>query len=239
MYYHRCLCHRHVTFSRPLALFTKFLVWTRMSYSTKNERIYVASHCKHHQYTDSELDPHTPTRHPILWFITQKREHLTWDEINRYCKNFQFYDSKFDLILEKYPYGPWFMLGVLCLSFGWYGLIAWILLSLGHFLPLFFNFFAHAFAGYIFEVPGKPIKTEARNIPFGFLLSSAGEEYHANHHQWPNSPNFGIFWWEPDLGYWFLKFLSIFKLVTVHETKLKIDRKSLKVRFVKYKESLT
>ena len=53
---------------------------------------------------------------------------------------------------------------------------------------------------------------ESRNNLLVALLT-LGEGWHNNHHHYPNSVQQGFYWWEIDLTYWMLLFLSKLGLV--------------------------
>jgi stearoyl-CoA desaturase (delta-9 desaturase) len=48
---------------------------------------------------------------------------------------------------------------------------------------------------------------------FGFIIG--GEELHNNHHAYPSSAKFSSKWWEIDIGWFYIKLLSLFGLAKV------------------------
>jgi stearoyl-CoA desaturase (delta-9 desaturase) len=48
---------------------------------------------------------------------------------------------------------------------------------------------------------------DSRNNLFISLIT-LGEGWHNNHHHYPSSVNQGFYWWEIDITFWILKFLS-------------------------------
>ena len=48
---------------------------------------------------------------------------------------------------------------------------------------------------------------DSRNNLFISLIT-LGEGWHNNHHHYPGSVNQGFYWWEIDITFWILKFLS-------------------------------
>jgi len=48
---------------------------------------------------------------------------------------------------------------------------------------------------------------ESRNNLFISLIT-LGEGWHNNHHHYPSSVKQGFYWWEIDVTYWVLNFLS-------------------------------
>ena len=55
-------------------------------------------------------------------------------------------------------------------------------------------------------------KDDSKNSLIIALLTF-GEGWHNNHHYYPNSTRQGFFWWEIDISYYVLKFMSLFGLV--------------------------
>ena len=53
---------------------------------------------------------------------------------------------------------------------------------------------------------------DSRNNLFISLIT-LGEGWHNNHHHYPGSVNQGFYWWEIDITYWILKFLSWFGII--------------------------
>jgi stearoyl-CoA desaturase (delta-9 desaturase) len=53
---------------------------------------------------------------------------------------------------------------------------------------------------------------DSRNNLFISLIT-LGEGWHNNHHHYPGSVNQGFYWWEIDITYWVLKFLSWFGII--------------------------
>ena len=53
---------------------------------------------------------------------------------------------------------------------------------------------------------------DSRNNLFISLIT-LGEGWHNNHHHYPGSVNQGFYWWEIDITYWILKFLSWFGVI--------------------------
>jgi stearoyl-CoA desaturase (delta-9 desaturase) len=43
---------------------------------------------------------------------------------------------------------------------------------------------------------------------------TCGEGWHNNHHHYQSSANQGFYWWEIDVSYYVLKFLSLFGVVS-------------------------
>jgi stearoyl-CoA desaturase (delta-9 desaturase) len=51
----------------------------------------------------------------------------------------------------------------------------------------------------------RPYETRENSRNSALLsLVTLGESWHNNHHKFPNSPSFGLAWYRPDPGYWFL-----------------------------------
>jgi stearoyl-CoA desaturase (delta-9 desaturase) len=45
------------------------------------------------------------------------------------------------------------------------------------------------------------------------VIPTFGEAWHHNHHAFPNSAKFGLYWWQIDFGYWLIRILEMSRLV--------------------------
>lgn len=224
IYFHRSIAHGLLELSKPLDEFFKFFTWTFDMYSDNYKKEYRAGHIKHHRYSDSVDDPHSPHFFSLkqMMFVNPKLPgdayFLTDEEIEKYTKNIQINSTWLDKKIYS-PYkdkGVWVWHIIITLLFGPIGLLLSLLLLrfMLNALIQFFNPYLLHKIGY--KSSGGKTNTEdkSRNfIPFGILL--AGEELHSNHHNFMGQVNFAKKWYEFDIGYAYIKILKHFKLLNI------------------------
>lgn len=157
---------------------------------------WVATHRKHHRYTDTDKDPHGLSK----GFLQVQFGSFIDAPNLRYVPD--LLRSKFHTTLHQYY---WLLnLGyivVVTVLFGVQGLV------FGYFVPTllvwhagsFINTINHRFGYRNFAT--KDLSTN--NFFTGYLVS--GEGWHNNHHAAANDEQFGKKWWEFDLGYQVIK----------------------------------
>ncbi|HHB11940.1 MAG TPA: hypothetical protein ENK62_01915 [Chromatiales bacterium] len=141
--------------------------------------------------------------------------------------------------MERRLYTRWRNLGITLMlvidlvAFGVLGLSIWAVQMI--WIPLFaagvINGLGHWWGYRNFESPDA-----ATNIvPWGLLIG--GEELHNNHHAYPSSAKLSSRWWEIDLGWGYIRLLSLFGLARVRRvapvpvidaTKQQIDMDTLR-----------
>ena len=206
LYLHRSQAHRSVTFDPRIEHFMRFWLWLTTGMVTKQ---WVATHRKHHRYTDKDGDPHSPKVFGI-WQIffggafyykdaAQDKEMVNaygagtpddWMERNVYTR-FNFAGIVIMFVIDS-------------VIFGWaWGWLPWLWQMV--WIPLWaagvVNGFGHWW-GY------RNTKTEdfSTNIsPWGIIIG--GEELHNNHHADPASAKLSMKPWEFDLGWMYIQLL--------------------------------
>ncbi len=231
IYLHRHQAHRALTLHPVVSHFFRFWLWLTTGMITRD---WVAIHRKHHATNDVEGDPHSPQ---VLGI-----KKVFWEGAELYraaCK-----DSP---MIEKYSHGtpddwvenkiykPHSAKGILLmfiinlLLFGAPGITIWALQML--WIPLhaagIINGIGHywGYRNYECRDAGTNI------IPWGFWIG--GEELHNNHHTFASSAKFSIKWWEFDLGWFYIRCLSLLGLAKVKKLppKFVIDSTKLQVDF--------
>lgn len=210
LYLHRSQAHRSVTFHPVVSHFMRFWLWLTTGMITKQ---WVAVHRSHHQFSDTENDPHSPKVYGIwrvlfggafLYVKAKKNKKLVHD---------LGYGTPADWI-EKNLYTAYPLMGILLMAiidlvvFGPMGIIMWGVQML--WIPFFaagvINGVGH-YWGYRNIKNGE----SSRNIcPWAFWIG--GEELHANHHDNGTSAKFSHKWWEFDIGWVYICILRFFKL---------------------------
>ncbi len=209
VYAHRSIAHRAVTLHPIVAHFMRFWLWFATGTPTRR---WVAVHRKHHAFTDLPEDPHSPAQHGLakiffLGYFYYRREAMNKATIEKYggdnCPNDWLERNVYD---KHDNLGLLLMLGLDLLLFGWYGLFAYAvqIIWVSLWAAGFINGVGHVLGYRNFDT-----KDTSRNImPVAVICS--GEELHNNHHRWPRSAKFAMKWWEVDVGWMFIRTLSVF-----------------------------
>jgi stearoyl-CoA desaturase (Delta-9 desaturase) len=217
--YHRYFSHKTYKTSRTF----QFLMALLGTTAAQRDPLWWASHHRlHHQYADTEEDPHSPIRRGFWW------AHLGW-VMRRECM-----ETRFDRIkdfakypelrwLNRHPYLPAILFALLLYSLG---------AGLEKAAPqwgasgtqfLFYGFFLSTIAVYhvtfsinsILHMYGKrPYHTadQSRNN-WPIALLTMGEGWHNNHHRYALSTRQGFKWWQLDLSYLILRGLQALHIV--------------------------
>ncbi|NCN10808.1 MAG: acyl-CoA desaturase [Leptospira sp.] len=204
--YHRYFSHNAFKTSR---VFQFILGWIGAMSMQKGPLWWAAHHRNHHRYSDTELDIHSP-KQKGFWY-----SHMIWflkDDYNDY-------DSRIIKDYYKYPEMVWLdrynWIPPLTYAIGLYLIGGWAWLVYGYAVSTFFlghgtwaiNSLAHVIGSRRYDT-----KDDSRNN-FFLAIITMGEGWHNNHHHYAHSANQGFFWYEIDLSYYILRFLSMFGIV--------------------------
>ncbi len=216
MCYHRLLTHRG--YKVPRWLEHALAVCGTLSLEG-GPIFWVATHRVHHQLSDHEGDPHSPTEGTFWahmgWIMSGQSLHAETSILTRYAPDLgrdQFY-----VWLSKYHWIPlttvgFALLGGGCLLGGWREGISMVLwgiflrVTLGLHATWLVNSATHMWGSRRFET-----RDESRNNWWVALLTG-GEGWHNNHHAHPVSARHGLRWYEFDPNYygiWLLKKLGL------------------------------
>ena len=214
IYLHRALAHRSLSLRPIVELLFRTALWL-LTGGIRQQ--WVAVHRKHHTYTDREGDPHSPLmeglRNIILkgafYYRKTVRQPGVLDKYGKGTPNDW---------LERHLLSPLNWLGIVVMLavdiylFGFFvGPLVWGVQMI--WIPFWaagiVNGVGHAVGYRNFDV-----KDESRNIsPIAIWLG--GEELHNNHHADPHSAKFKAKWYELDIGWVYLRLLSIFGLAEI------------------------
>lgn len=209
LYLHRHSAHRSLDLHPVVSHFFRFVLWFSTGMITKE---WTAIHRKHHAKTETDEDPHSPVVHGLSNILLQGveyyRDAIDEETVKRYGKGTP------DDWVERNIYSKNVWLGVTILLFinlalfGVLGVVVWALQMI--WTPFWgagvVNGIGHAIGYRNFEVADN-----SRNIcPIGIFL--CGEELHNNHHTYPNSARFSVKPWEFDVGWFYIRILSVLKL---------------------------
>jgi stearoyl-CoA desaturase (delta-9 desaturase) len=203
--YHRYFSHKSYKLDRVTQFIVAFLAQTSIQ---KGALWWAAHHRKHHQLSDKEGDPHNAKRG--FWW-----SHMGWS----YSDESQPADyslvpdlAKYpELVwLDKHPFFPPFVLGLIVLLCGGWGpfFFSFGLANIGVWhLTYTINSLAHVVGTRRFAT-----EDSSRNNFFLAILL-LGEGWHNNHHAFPTSIRQGLYWYEIDITYYLLKIFSFTGIV--------------------------
>jgi stearoyl-CoA desaturase (delta-9 desaturase) len=215
-FYHRYFAHKTFKTSRLMQFIFAFIGST----AAQRGPIWWASHHRrHHLNSDRHNDHHSPHTHHFLWshmgWFLAKKNFLTDRKVVRDLIKFKelVLIDRFDwlppvlLLLSLFVIGEY-----LSLTSGASGLnmVIWgfcVSTILVYHCTFAVNSIAHLWGTQRYNT-----KEESKNN-FFVALFTFGEGWHNNHHHFPGSIRQGFYWWEVDLTYYALRFLSFFGIV--------------------------
>jgi stearoyl-CoA desaturase (delta-9 desaturase) len=203
VYLHRDLAHKAVQLHPALRSFFKVFLWAATGISARQ---WAAVHRKHHAFTDTPEDPHSPAR--LGWLRVQltnaalyRRSARDPQTTERYAKDIPI-TLPDRLLLNRGIIGLALGIAVLVLWLGWVpGVVAVVVHTVAYIgLGGSVNGVAHTFGR-------RPFNNSATNVTWLAWLT-CGEGYHNNHHAAPTSARFARHWYQFDLGWWFISTAS-------------------------------
>jgi stearoyl-CoA desaturase (Delta-9 desaturase) len=228
--FHRLFTHRSFEANRAV----QFLLGVSGSMALEGPLLkWVALHRRHHQYSDTEQDPHSPHQagHELrgtlrgLWHA-----HMGWffqpdpPNLSRYVKDLR-QSALLRMVSALFP--VWVAFGLLIpavlgglLTGTWMGAASGLLwgglarIFLVHHVTWSVNSLCHLWGS-------QPYRTgdhSRNNFLFGAL--GLGEGWHNNHHAFPTSARFGLRWWQIDVGYWLIHVMTRLGLASKVRTNL-------------------
>ncbi len=215
LYLHRSITHAGVTFNPVISFAMRMWLWFFTGMSTKH---WVAVHRKHHVFTDTDGDPHSPVLNGwaqimffgVKYYRAAYQDPASMAQYTTGCPD----DWVERHIFEPHKYtGPVLLLILNVLLFGfiagpaiWLGQVLWV--------PFWAAGVVNGL-GHTIGYRNYKVKDASRNIiPLGLLLS--GEELHNNHHKYPSSAKFSKRWFEFDMGWNYIQTLRLFGLARVN-----------------------
>ncbi len=213
IYLHRYSAHRALELNAGLKHFFRFWLWLT---TAQNTREWTAIHRKHHAKCETPDDPHSPV-HKGLGTVLRKGAELYREEARNeetlriYGKNCP--DDWIERSLyTRYKLGGIALMAVIdLLLFGTIGITIWAIQMM--WIPFWaagvVNGLGHAVGYRNFEC-----RDAATNlVPWGIIIG--GEELHNNHHTYPNSAKLSVRRWEFDMGWMWIRLLSLLRLAKV------------------------
>jgi len=195
--YHRLLTHR--SFKAPKWLEYTLTTLGAMAIQDDAPK-WVATHRIHHQYTETDKDPHS-TRPGFFW------AHMEWilkgtaqdhDQatLNKYVPDLM--KDKFHVLLAKYYYIPLIVSGFILYAIGGWSMVLWGVFArvvVGWHSTWLVNSATHFWGTRRFETDD-----DSTNNWFVALLTF-GEGWHNNHHAYPTSARHGLKWYQFDMNW--------------------------------------
>jgi len=211
--YHRGLAHGAVKLKPWLR---KFTVLSGNWVTGIDPKAWVCMHRRHHQFSDTTLDPHSPWNDGVFGLLRAQLDSYSRTLVGVSRKTPAFAEVVSDLDFKvhwlnrlKLWWIPYLVQAGIALAIGvffhaWFVGVAYWLGMMSHpFQGWLVNSFAHKY-GYQNFKNGD----ESRNNTLVALLVM-GEGYQNNHHARPSSARFSVRWFEVDGGYVLCKFAQV------------------------------
>lgn len=213
--FHRSHTHKGVQFNKSIDTLMQTWLWLVTSMSKLD---WVSVHMYHHIHSDQEKDPHSPQQKGLAhvfffgaWDYNAAKSSADVLKIRQ-----RLPVTPYELMISKnLLLGPTIMVFLNLVLFGAF----WgTLLSVINFLisPIFAVGGVNAIAHWI-GYKNHKTTDNSRNIGFLFPLNFliCGELDHNNHHAHQKSCSFRHKWYEFDIGFFYIKMLSYFKLAEI------------------------
>ena len=216
IFLHRSQCHRALDLHPIASHFFRFWLWMTTGMVTKE---WVAVHRKHHATDEGPEDPHSPIQkgvNRVLWGGVFLYSEATRDRemVEKYGEG-----TPNDW-LEHHVYTPHALLGIILTLlidlglFGLCGVMVWAVQML--WIPFWAAGVINGLGHYWGYRNYEPEDASRNLIPWGILIG--GEELHNNHHAYSTSAKFSVKPWEFDIGWMYIRLLSVCGLATVKRT---------------------
>lgn len=218
-FYHRYFSHRSFKTSRV----GQFIFGLLGASAVQRGPVWWAAHHRHHHaHSDQSDDVHSPTQQGFLWshmgwFLSRK--HFAPD-LSRVRDLLRFPElrwlDRFDILVPTALAAGVFLFGMLLENIApELATNGWQMLTWGFFISTVacyhatytINSLSHRFGRQRYRTGD-----ESRNNIWLALLT-LGEGWHNNHHHYPASVRQGFYWWEIDITYYLLRFLSLIGVI--------------------------
>jgi len=213
IFLHRCQAHRALDLHPIASHFFRFWLWLTTGMVTRE---WAAVHRKHHARVETDDDPHSPRRWGLRKVLFEGAELYRREAANAETLQ-RFGQGTPDDWIERKLYSRRPELGVALLLvadlalFGLAGLAVWGVQML--WIPFWaagvVNGLGHAKGYRNFDCRD----ASTNLVPWGVLIG--GEELHNNHHTYPSSARLSVRWFEFDIGWAYIRILSLLRLARV------------------------
>ncbi|MDI9347426.1 MAG: acyl-CoA desaturase [Methylacidiphilales bacterium] len=226
-FYHRYFSHKTFKTSRVVQFIFAFIGATAVQ---RGPLWWASHHRKHHVVSDTKDDCHSPISNSLFWshcgwFLSKKNFSTDYNLIKDFCKfpEIKFID-RFDIIAPLLLAIVLYVIGESFFNAGWQFLVWGFVLST---LFLYHVTFSVNSISHLWGTRRYVTKDFSRNNLLVAILAF-GEGWHNNHHYYPASTRQGFYWWEIDMSFYILTFLSWFGIVWDIQTIPKKLRESNK-----------
>ena len=220
IYLHRHSAHRALDLHPVVSHFFRCWLWLTTGMETKQ---WTAVHRKHHARCETPEDPHSP----VVFGIKK----VMWEGADLYkleSKNPEtlerFGQGTPDDWMERNIYKPHSVAGIATMMvinlalFGFIGMTIWAVQMM--WIPFFAAGIVNG-VGHYWGYRNFQAEDASRNIvPWGIIIG--GEELHNNHHAYPSSAQLSNKWWEFDIGWMYIRIMSMLSLAHVKKIAPKV-----------------
>lgn len=207
--FHRQLTHRG--FQSPAWLKNILAVFGTMALQG-SPKDWITTHRLHHQFTETELDPHSPRFGFFFahmgWVLRGTSQENGVEIERRYVPD--LLRDKFLVTLSKFWFLPTVITGIVLGLIGGWSMVLW-----GVFVPVTFGWHFTWFVNSVNHVWGSKRFQTADDSTNNFFVAmvSFGEGWHNNHHANPTSAKHGLTWYEFDFNWMQIRILEKLGLV--------------------------
>lgn len=194
--------------------------WLTQGSSYMSPRAYAIMHRYHHAYTDTALDPHSPSFSKNIFSLMWRTRNFyraivegKMEVEQRFTKalpEWRWFDrmacSNISALVWMAAYTTFFAFFT---TSWWQWLFLPVVIAMGGFHGAIINWFAHKY-GYV----NFRMRNTSMNL-FSIDVLMLGESYHNNHHKHPSSINFGRKWHEIDPMYPIIRLLAWARIIRI------------------------
>ena len=220
IFLHRHQSHNSLTLHPVISHFFRFWLWLTTGMLTKQ---WVAVHRKHHAKCETSEDPHSPQIFGLKKLLLEGSELYRKEAGNQETLE-KYGQGTPDDWVERHVYTRYPFLGIVLMllidvfMFGAIGITVFAVQML--WIPVtaagIINGIGHYIGYRNFET-----KDASRNIvPWGILIG--GEELHNNHHAYASSARLSNKWWEFDIGWLYIRIMSLLGLAKIKKMAAKV-----------------
>ncbi|SAK74269.1 transmembrane fatty acid desaturase [Caballeronia fortuita] len=213
IYLHRCQAHRALDLHPVASHFFRFWLWMTTGMLTGQ---WAAIHRKHHAKCETEEDPHSPQTRGI-WKVLLEGAELYRSEAKNEETMRKFSHGTPNDWMERNVYTRYPILGISVMMvidvalFGIVGLSVWAVQMI--WIPFWAAGVVNGLAHWWGYRNFNSSDASTNIFPLGILIG--GEELHNNHHTFATSAKLSSKWYEFDIGWLYIRMMSMVGLATV------------------------
>lgn len=217
VYLHRALSHRALRLRYPGALVFRTILWLSTGIKARE---WVAVHRKHHAFTDTEDDPHSPVM--LGWRTVQVKNVALYRRalsdkslVDKYARDLPP-DRMDRIFFDHEKTGLLIGIGILMVVFG---PVLGLLAAFAHANLYLAGSAAVNALGHHFG--RRPYDNRATNLQW-LAFATMGEGLHNNHHAAPSSARLSHRWYEIDFGWWVIRSMKLVGLAQLRFDGVKL-----------------